>query len=208
MVGLRYTELVVAPKQRFSPAEYLAWERAQTTKHEYFRGEVFAMAGGSPRHNALCARIITLLHDHATRHGCHVMSSDQRIGIDDGERYVYPDVTVVCGAPRVENDDVITNPKFIIEVLSRSTEQNDRGSKWQSYQHVASLTDYVLVPQWSPIIEHFQRDARGGWSYRSVGSGDRITLADGTELAVDDVFARVMELPGDAVPPLDPESAP
>ena len=196
---------MVAPRQKLSAAEYLVWERAQPTKHEFFHGEVFAMAGASPRHNALCARVIAVLSERMSTHGCHVLSSDQRTGLDRGERYVYPDVSVVCGSPIVENDDVIVNPKVIVEVLSRSTEQNDRGSKWQSYQQVESLIDYVLVPQWSPRLEHFQRDGRGGWSYRSAGPGERIVLGDGTELAVDDLFARIMELPGDAPPPLQPE---
>jgi Uma2 family endonuclease len=191
---------VVAPRQKLSAAEYLAWERGQDTKHEFFHGEVFAMAGASPRHNALCVAVSATLRGVALR-GCHVLSSDQRIALDGGERYVYPDVTVVCGAPIVEHDDVIANPAVLVEVLSRSTEQNDRGSKWQSYQQIESLTDYLVVSQWSPRIEHFRRDARGGWSYRAAGAGELVTLADGTELAVDEVFAGVMDLPGDAAPP-------
>jgi Uma2 family endonuclease len=185
---------VVAPRSKLTAVEYLAWEREQSTKHEFCGGEVFAMAGTNPRHNALCVRLGALLDAAVGPRGCHVLSSDQRTGLDDSERYVYPDLSVVCGAPQVERDDVVTNPTVIAE-------QNDRGSKWQSYQQVASLTDYVVVPQWIPRLEHYRRDPRGGWSYRSVGSGDRIVLTDGTELAVDDVFARLMDLPGDPPPP-------
>ena len=194
---------MVAPRKKLTAAEYLAWERDQPTKHEFFHGEVYAMAGASARHNALCANIVTALNATAGRRGCFVLTSDQRTGLDGGERYVYPDISMVCGTPQIEHGDVITNPTVLVEVLSRSTEQNDRGSKWQSYQQLPSLTDYVLVPQWSPRLEHFCRDERGGWTYRSAGVGERITLMDGTELAVDEIFARVMELPGDAPPPLD-----
>jgi Uma2 family endonuclease len=193
---------VVAPRSKLSPAEYLAWERAQPTKHELCHGEVFAMAGASARHNALCSNINRALNERLSSRGCYVLTSDQRFALDLGERYVYPDVSVVCGTPVIEHDDVLTNPTLIVEVLSRSTEQNDRGSKWQSYQQLATLTDYILVPQWSPRIEHFRRDERGGWVYRAASASERITLADGTEISVDDVFARVMELPGDATPPL------
>jgi Uma2 family endonuclease len=196
---------VVAPRQKLTPAEYLAWERDQPTKHEYFHGEVFAMAGGSPRHNLLCADLIAILRERTATRGCYVLTSDQRVRLDAGKRYVYPDVTVVCGAPLIETEDVLANPTIVVEVLSLSTEQNDRGSKWQSYQQLESLTDYILVPQWHARIEHFRRDHHGGWSYRAANAGDKITLADGTELAVDDVFARALDLPGDEPPPLDPK---
>jgi Uma2 family endonuclease len=202
--GERYTAFVVATRPKLSATEYLAREREQPAKHEFYRGDVFAMAGASPRDNALCVAMGAVLRERLDRGRRHVLSSDQRVALDRGERYVYPDLTVVCGTPSVEHDDVITNPTVVVEVLSRSTEQNDRGSKWQSYQELASLTDYVVVPQWSPRIEHFRRDERGGWAYRAAGPGERITLADGTELAVDDVFAGTMELPGDAAPPLEP----
>lgn len=195
---------MVAPREQLTPTEFLAWEREQPQKHEYFHGDIFAMAGGSARHNALCMNIGAELRGSVAKRGCHVLSSDQRVSLDRGERYVYPDVTVVCGVLAIEHDDVLINPTVIVEVLSRSTEPNDRGSKWQSYQSLDSLTDYVLIPQWLPRIEHFVRDGRGGWSYRAAGTGERITLADGTTVSVDAVFAGVMGLPGDAPPPLDP----
>jgi Uma2 family endonuclease len=191
---------VVAPRPKLTPAEYLAWERDQPTKHEYFHGEVFAMAGASPRHNALCARLAELLNQRTRPRGCFAFSSDQRIALDRGERYVYPDLSVVRGAPVVESGDVIVNPAVVVEVLSLSTEQDDRGSKWQSYQQLASLTDFVLVTQWVPRVEHFTRDTRGGWTYRAAGPGERIVLANGVELAVDEIFDGVMALPGDAPP--------
>jgi Uma2 family endonuclease len=189
----------VAERSKLSPAEYLEWERAQPVKHEYFDGEVFAMAGGSPRHNALGVGMSAALRSALRGRGCAVFSSDQRIGIDGGTRYVYPDVSVVCGAVQLQDGtrDVVANPTIVVEVLSEGTEQYDRGLKWVSYQQLASLTDYLLVSQAEVRIEHYRRDAGGRWSYRSFGPGERVELTGGAALDVDAIFAGVLELPGD-----------
>lgn len=181
-----------------SAAEFLAWEREQPIRHEFFRGEAFAMAGGSLRHNALSARVVAGLQSTLPA-TCRVFSSDQRVGLGRGERYVYPDVTVVCGAVSVEAgaSDVVANPTIVVEVLSNSTEQYDRGLKWEGFQRIPSLTDYVLVSQTEARIEGFQRSADGSWLYRSEGSGGSILVAHGVALVVDQVFAGVFELPGD-----------
>jgi Uma2 family endonuclease len=197
----RYAPCVsrVAERSRFTSDEYLAWERAQPVKHEFFEGEVFAMAGGSPRHNALCVRTTIALNAALHGRGCVEFSSDQRIGIGPGTRYVYPDVSAVCGGVELQDgtSDVIVNPKIVVEILSQSTEQYDRGLKWVSYQGLPSLTDYVLVSQSEARIEHYRRDAGGRWSYRSFGLGERIELTGGAALDVDAIFAGVFELPGD-----------
>jgi Uma2 family endonuclease len=184
---------------RRTAAEYLAWERAQPVKHELFDGEVLARPGGSPRHNALSVRMSIVLNAALHGRGCVELSSDQRIGIDRGTRYVYPDVSVVCGGVQLQDGtrDVIVNPRIIVEVLSQGTEQYDRGLKWVSYQQVPSLTDYVLVWQSETRIEHFRRDAGGQWIYRSAGPGERIELTGGAVLEVDAIFAGIFELPGD-----------
>jgi Uma2 family endonuclease len=128
-----------------------------------------------------------------------VHTSDQRVGFGAGERYVYPDASVVCGEMRLEpgTSDVLTNPCLILEVLSASTEAYDRGLKWEGYQRMPSLTDYLLVSQAVARIEHFRRQADGSWIYRAARSGERVVLAQGSELDVDAIFAGVFELPGD-----------
>ncbi|MEO8703634.1 MAG: Uma2 family endonuclease [Kofleriaceae bacterium] len=188
----------IAERSKLSAVEYLAWEREQPTKHEYFHGDVFAMAGGSPRHNLLCAEMLARLRE-TLRDACRVFTSDQRIGVET-TRYVYPDVSAVCGSFVMQpgTSDVITNPSIIVEVLSASTEQYDRGLKWEGYQHLASLTDYVLVSQVAPRIELYQRDRSGGWTYRAFGPGERFVLTSGAELAVDTIyFPGVFDLPGE-----------
>ena len=189
-----------AERTGLTPGEYLAWEKNQERRHEYFAGEVFAMAGGSRRHNALCASAIAALHSAFERGAgaCRVFSSDQKVGIA-GDRYVYPDVTVVCGSPEPAGPDseLIENPAVVVEVVSSSTEQYDRGLKWEAYQRIATLTDYVLVSQNEPRIEHFTRGAGGDWTYRAAGAGGRVTLNNGAVLEVDRVFLGVFELIGD-----------
>jgi len=185
----------VATHSQMTAEEYLAWERAQPSKHEFFHGEVFAMAGGSPRHNALCGRIIAAAS--AALPACVVLTSDQRVTMANQGRYVYPDVTIVCGALAVEAGDVLANPTMLVEVLSASTEQYDRGLKWEGYQRIASLADYVLVSQLEPRIEHYERATDGSWTYRAAGSGEHVTLSTGATLSVDATFAGMIELPGD-----------
>lgn len=181
-----------------SPAEFLAWESAQSVKHQLLGGEVFAMAGGSPRHNRLAARLLGRL-EGALEPACAPFSSDQKVFIPVSSNFVYPDATVVCGPVELHEGttDVIDNPRVVIEVLSKSTEQHDRGDKWQDYGSVPSLTDYVLVSQRVARLEHFAREADGSWRYRVVGVGGRLELTTGTVLVVDDIFAGVFEIPGD-----------
>jgi len=187
----------VATRSHMTADEYLAWEREQPTKHEFFHGEVFARADGSPRHNVLCGNLLTALNMALRPRGCAVLTSDQRVTMASRGRYVYPDVSVVCGGLETEANDVLMNPTIIVEVLSASTEQYDRGLKWEGYQRIASLADYVLVSQAEPRIEHYRRAPDGSWTYRAAAAGERVTLSTGVALEVDEIFAGVLELPGD-----------
>ncbi len=188
-----------APTQPLSAADYLAWERAQPERHEYHRGEVFVMAGGSVRHNYLCNAIGAELRTALRGRGCHVLSADQRIVAAAGERYVYADVVVACGGLRMEpgTTDVLANPAIVVEVLSKSTASYDRGDKWDAYQRLPSLTDYLLVSQQTAVIEHYQREADGSWRYRRLDAGASLALHDGATIAVDAVYEGAFDLPGD-----------
>ena len=157
------------------------------------------MAGGSPRHNALSANATASLHASLRSKGCTVLSSDQKLGMGSGERCVYADVSVVCGPVELEasTTDVLSNPTVIVEVLSATTEQYDRGLKWEGYQRIASLTDYVLVSQTEPRIEHYRRESGGAWVYRAVGPGEYVALRSGAELSVDEIYAGVLEIAAD-----------
>ncbi len=188
-----------ALSQKLSAAEFLEWESAQFEKHEFHLGEVFAMAGGSPRHNFLSGTMVAQLWTALRGKGCHVFTSDQRIATKEGERYVYPDAGATCGKQELEagTSDVLTNPKIVVEVLSKSTQAYDRGEKWDAYQRIPSLSDYLLVSQSAPQIEHFQREEDGSWRYRRLGLGDRVVLRSGAVLSVDAVYEGAFELTGD-----------
>lgn len=186
------------PSKGMTASEYLAWERTQRERHEYFRGETFLMAGGSPRHNALAAVIIRDLGMATRGTPCRVLTSDQRIVTWPREHYVYADASLVCGTFELAEDtnDVLANPRAIFEVLSRSTEAYDRGDKWAAYRQIPSLTDYFLVSQSLPRIECYSRQGKG-WHYEVVEASGRITLGDGFELDVDTLYDGVFALPGE-----------
>jgi Uma2 family endonuclease len=189
----------IADRSQLTAPEYLAWEREQATKHEFFHGEVFAMSGGSFRHNALGARISSALQIALRGRGCFVLTSDQRVSLWNQQRCVYPDTTVVCGAAESQagTNDVLVNPAVLVEVLSASTEPYDRGLKWEGYQRIASLTDYLLVSQSKVQIEHYRRREGNHWDYCSYGPGERVRLTNGAELELDAIFDGVFALPGD-----------
>lgn len=181
-----------------TPEEFLAWERAQDQKHEYHHGEVFAMAGGRPRHAFLSAAVSGELRGALRGRGCQTLSSDMRVGAEGGQRLVYPDVVVVCGpyALLEGTTDVLMNPSMLVEVLSPSTARYDREGKWQLYQSIPSLTDYLLVAQSQVHVEHYQREA-DGWRYRVFREGAAVTLSNGARLSVDAIYDGAFDVPGD-----------
>lgn len=183
--------------------EFLAWEREQEGKHEWFDGEIFAMAGGTLRHNALGMAVGGELRAALRGGPCHVLSSDQKIAARTGKHFAYADASVVCGPRELEpgTTDVLANPSVIVEVLSASTEKYDRGLKWEGYQRIEALRDYVLVSQASARVEHFQRDAQDAaeWHYRQLGPGQVVTLWNGAKIEIDALFAGMFELEGESV---------
>jgi Uma2 family endonuclease len=180
-------------RQRFSYAEYLAYERDSGMKHEYDDGAIVAMAGGSRRHNALASRVSAAL-ENGRRPGCIAFQSDQRIRVLATGRATYPDASLVCspiaGDPADPTDTTLTNPALIVEVLSPSTEEDDRGAKWEHYQLIPSLQEYVLVTQAQPRVEHYRRLESGGWEYHDVRQG-QVHLQCGATLDLDGLYAEL-----------------
>ncbi|MEO0325799.1 MAG: Uma2 family endonuclease [Myxococcota bacterium] len=176
-----------------SYADYLAFEREAEEKHEYVNGAVIAMAGGSREHARLAMRLALRLGLLAEAQGCTVLSSDGRIRIEATGRSTYPDLSVVCGppAPAADDPEATTNPILLVEVLSETTEREDRGPKWAHYQRLSSLRGYLLVSQSEARLELFTRSEPGeGWRYRQAVPGESLALPflRGT-LDVDDVYA-------------------
>jgi Uma2 family endonuclease len=186
---------VRAARHRYSFAEYLAYERDSAMKHEYDDGEIVAMAGGSRRHNALASRVSAAL-ELGRRPGCVAFQSDQRVRVLATGRASYPDASVVGGPiegdPADPSGETITNPTLVVEVLSPSTEAVDRGTKWQHYQLLSSLQEYVLVSQGEPRVEVYRRLTDGGWECREISSG-AVQLATGAILDVAQLYADLPE---------------
>ena len=163
-----------AARDRYSYDEYLAYERDSGMKHEYDGGEIIAMAGGSRRHNALASRVSAAL-ENARKPDCVAFQSDQRIRILATGKATYPHASVVCGTIQGDPADptgaTITNPVLIVEVLSPTTEQDDRGDKWQHYQLIPSLQEYVLVSQSHARVERYRRLEGGDWEYHDATEG-------------------------------------
>ncbi len=137
-------------------------ERLSEEKHEYFRGEVFAMTGASENHNIIVGSTFAALYTQLRKRPCQIYPSDMRVKIPFTGLYTYPDISIICGTPEFEDNilDTLLNPTVIIEVLSSSTEQYDRGKKFQHYRTIESLHDYILIAQDSYRIEHFGRQGR------------------------------------------------
>jgi Uma2 family endonuclease len=176
---------------RYTYAEYLGYERDSALKHEFDDGEIRAMAGGSRRHNALASRVSAAL-EAAREPGCVAFQSDQRVRVLATGRATYPDASMVCGPiegdPADPTGSTISNPTLIVEVLSPSTEQDDRGSKWQHYQLMVSLQEYVLVSQAEPRIERYHRLPSGSWEYSDATEGV-VSLATGARLSLAELYA-------------------
>lgn len=159
------------PEARFcTEAEYLAFERAAVEKHEYHRGEIVAMVGASMNHSAITANLTIALGTRLRGSHCRVFGNDLRVRAATGPDYVYPDVTVVCGEPRLADShhDILLNPTLVIEVLSPSTESYDRAGKWEIYRTVDTLQVYLLVAQARPRIEQFRRQEGGLWLWQEA----------------------------------------
>jgi Uma2 family endonuclease len=180
---------------RYSYDEYLVYERDSQLKHEYVDGEIIAIAGGSIRHSALASRVGATL-ENSRRSGCVVFQSDMRLWVLATGKATYPGVSMVCGPiegdPGDPDGSTITNPTLIVEVLSRSTEQVDRGDKWEDYQRIPSLQEYMLVSQSHPRVEWYRRLASGGWEYHEATEGI-VQLPSGVTLDLARLYADLPE---------------
>lgn len=153
------------PKTFYTPEEYLALERSCEAKHEYYNGEIFAMGGASPRHVLIVTNLVVSLGSQLESGPCTVYSADLRVKVDPTGLYTYPDVVVLCEEPRFSGaqKDTLVNPALIIEVLSESTKDYDRGGKFEQYRTIDSFVEYLLVAQDRPHVEHYMRQPDGSW---------------------------------------------
>lgn len=196
------------PRVKLTPAEYLARERDATFKSEYYDGEMFAMAGGSPEHALIALNVGAECRSRLTGRQCHTYSSDLRVRITPTGLYTYPDVTIVCGELRCADDDptTIVNPTVLFEVLSQSTEAYDRGVKAAHFRRLESLSAYVLIAQDSPQVEMHARASDGSWAISDYHDlGDRMDLpAIGLSIPLREIYYGVVFPPPSEDLPSDP----
>jgi Uma2 family endonuclease len=198
---------------RFTVEEYLAFERASDERHEYLDGVIYAMAGESPDHGRICVNLVATLVARLRGSNCEVFSKDTKVCCGPYRAhtreglYAYPDLVVVCGAMQFHSqaEDVLVNPQVIVEVLSPSTEALDRGEKFHRYRHwLPTLTDYVLVGQDRPVIDHYQRAEDGLWMLQTLEDLEaRLALETiGCTVPLAEVYERIVfpQAEGDPTP--------
>ena len=160
--------MLATQKKYVSEEKYLAFERRSMEKHEYIDGEIYAMSGGTRKHAALGSRVVYLLLAALEGKPCDASNADQRIRIPSARTYSYADAVAFCPDARFEGEeeDLLLDPKVIVEVLSTSTARYDRYGKFERYKQIESFTDYLLVSQKFVHVDHFHRN-ENGWQLTS-----------------------------------------
>ena len=191
--GLRYdcALMLPAPRHRYSFQEYLEIEELSPVRHEFYSGEIYAMAGGTPEHAAMAAAVTAALVRQLGSGRCRVYSSDLRVRVLSTGLATYPDVTVVCGPSErdPQSSTHVTNPRLLVEVLSDGTADYDRGEKLEHYKQIPTLEAVVLIDHRAPRVELWTRGA-DGWVATQFSSAEIVPLdVIGAALAVDEVYA-------------------
>jgi Uma2 family endonuclease len=166
-----------------TPDEYIAFERGTQEKHEYVRGQVIRRAVCNLAHNLITVNLLRAVANASDAAGasCEFWSSDQKVGISE-DLMLCPDGSLTCGEAQFDHRDMLRNPFAIFEVLSPSTEKEDRTDKFRDYQKIASLRHYVLIDQHQVSVTHFEKLANGLWAI----VGDHTALSDMLTLRLDD----------------------
>ncbi len=175
--------------------EYLQSEEAADGKHEYYQGEIFAMAGGTIPHNRIVRNTLTALDNFLKGKNCEVFPSDLKIHIEPNTLFTYPDINIVCGEPEKWNNrnDVITNPIVLIEVLSKKTQVYDRGQKFKLYRDIPSLKEYILISSLEVLIERYTKQSTGFWNFRETKNSDDAFIIEAIDFTcpVKDLYRNV-----------------
>jgi Uma2 family endonuclease len=184
------------PKILYTPEEYLAMERASVARHEFFDGVIYSMAGESLAHSQICVNLAGEVRTKLKGRNCQALSPNMKVRAESKGMFAYPDLTIVCGEPRFHDKqrDVLLNPKVIFEVLSPSTGRYDQTKKFFRYRkELPSLTDYVLIYQGAPFIEHHEKQSDGRWTHNAADGIDDVLRIDSIEieLSLNEIYDRV-----------------
>lgn len=189
--------MATLPTTRLTEEQYLAIERAAEFKSEFHDGQMFAMAGGSLNHSRLSGAMNAILH-RLLPAGCEPFTSDLRVKVGAGRLYTYPDCSVVCGEPELLSDqrDVLLNPLLIVEVLSPSTADYDRGKKFELYRTIPSFREYLIVHQDARHVEHYSKQEDGGWLLHEYTGAESTVLIGrlGVQISLAELYASATDL--------------
>lgn len=179
-------------KKIYTIPEYLEMEKEATGKHEYYKGEIFLMPGASGGHNIISINLTAMLVSALKGKGCRPYGSDMRIHIPENSLFTYPDISILCGdiTTSQEDGETATQPTTIIEILSPSTKNYDRGQKFMLYRAIPSLKDYILVDSESIHVEHFAINKEGLWQlqeYNMPAEKIRLEALD-VQLQLKDIY--------------------
>ena len=188
-------------KSIFTPAEYLGMEEKTDYKSEYYNGEIFAMAGGTPDHNSIAVNLAGELRQLLRHKPCRVFTSDLRLLVERSGLYTYPDAMVICGKIQLVEGrtDTVTNPILIVEVLSESTRDYDRGTKFNFCKQIPTLQEYILVESEKPLVECFRRADGDKWTMEMYEGLDALARLESIEsetesprgIALRDIYDKV-----------------
>jgi len=183
--------IALSNHQLLTPEEYLALEAQSPVKHEYIDGEIYARVGTTDVHNIIALNLAFLIRTHLRGTDCSVYSAELKVRIEKYNRFYYPDLLVTCAPQDRETSTYKRFPKLIIEVLSESTEALDRGNKFNDYQTLESLEEYILVNTKSQRVEIFRRHPSGGWHFQTYTPDNGTFIIDSLNLTVS--FANLYE---------------
>ena len=178
------------PISKMSLADFLAWESAQPMRHEFYRGETFAMTGGTARHNRVVMNLGSRISESLDGTGCQVFAESMKVRVAD-DAVLYPDLMVTCGGAEAGDQQIVEDPRLIIEVLSPSTQGYDRRNKFALYRRLPSLREYVLIDPGTREIEVYMLTP-GGWLLSEQTGAEELVLSSiGARVPMSAVFRGV-----------------
>ena len=185
--------LVAYNKTILSQQEYLNWEKASSRKHEFFEGEIFGMSVASPRHNKISVNLIGELYTLLKGKPCQPYGSDMRVHIPQNTLYTYPDISIFCGDTILSalDENTLISPTVIIEILSKSTRNYDRGEKFKLYRDIPTIKEYHLVDSESILVEAYRINLNGNWELEETKSADGFFSIPAIDIKfrINDVYA-------------------
>ena len=182
--------------KHISSSDYLELERSSKDKHELFQGKIVAMVGASIQHNEIVSNLIIKIGNFLNGKGCRIYTSDLRVHVPTSDSFTYPDATIICGKPEMVDDkqDTIKNPTVIIEVMSPTTEQYDRGTKFFYYMQIPVLKEYILIDSTKIFAQTITKQADNSWKFEELkNENDQLTFTSiAHQISLKEIYENVV----------------